>query len=274
MHNLVDGEEFSIFAKDKICYVILNSKSTKNAISFRMAKIMQDICFAEFGNTSLFEKFIVDHGCNLIILKSKIAGIFSSGGNLIELANSTTESAQFYTSAIKAFCTLLHSTSAISIALLNGPAFGGGAELALATDFRWGIGNSFALHFSQAKFAIPTGWGGMLRLSELCPQLNQRKIAALLLTQSCLVNKQLLQLGLVDQQFKTIKACQKQIDLWQGQMNDCPKYLKEGLFQRQYIYSYDKLDEFDVSFFNKYFLKEEHLQRIQVFLKRKLKNEK
>ncbi len=273
MQKLVDGEEFSISAKDKICYVILNSKSTKNAISFRMAKIMQDICYTEAGNSSLFEKFITNQGCNLIILKSEITGIFSSGGNLIELANSTPESAHLYTSAIKAFCSLLHSTSAISIALLTGPSFGGGAELALATDFRWGIGNSFELHFSQAKFAIPTGWGGMLRLSELCPQLNQRKIAALLLTKSCLSNKQLLQLGLVDQEFKTLKSCQKQIELWQEQMNDCPKYLKEGLFQRQNIYSYDKLDEFDMTFFNKYFLQDEHLQRIQLFLKRKIKNE-
>ncbi|WGL58799.1 enoyl-CoA hydratase/isomerase family protein [Pigmentibacter sp. JX0631] len=266
MQKLVDDEEFSISSDSNICFVTLNSKSTKNAISFRMAKLMQDICSPINGGTTYFEKFIVEQSCQLIILNSEVKGIFSSGGNLIELTKFSAEYGNLYTSAIYKFCSLLHQTSAISISVLTGPAYGGGAELALATDFRWGVGKTYALHFTQAQFGLPTGWGGMLRLAELCPQLNQRKIATYLITKTVMNSKQLIQNGLVDKEFSTKKACFNKIKQWSLQFQNCPKNLKEGLFARQNIFNYDALEEYDKEFFRKHFLTEEHKNKINLFL--------
>lgn len=269
MSKLVDGEEFSITAKQNVCYIVINSPSTKNAISFRMAKIMQEISFAEQGKNSLLETFILDNNCHILLLKSEVEGIFSSGGNLYELEKCPTENATFYTAAVRSFCYLLHHTNAISIALLNGPSFGGGAELALATDFRWGIGNSYDLHFTQAKFGIPAGWGGMTRLEELCPFFSPRKTAALILTKSTLSTAQLIQLGLVDQVFKTKKTCQNKIDQWLTEISECPKYLKDELLERQRISNINNRFEDDMEFFSKYFLKETHKVKIRNFLKKR-----
>ncbi|WP_158996563.1 enoyl-CoA hydratase/isomerase family protein [Pigmentibacter ruber] len=271
MQKLVDDKEFSISSDSNICFVTLNSSSTKNAISFRMAKLMQDICSPLSGGTTYFEKFITEQSCQLIILKSEVKGIFSSGGNLIELAKFSSEYGNLYTSAIYKFCSLLHQTNAISISVLTGPAYGGGAELALATDFRWGVGKSYALHFSQAQFGLPTGWGGMLRLAELCPNLNQRKIAAYLITKTVMDKKQLLQNGLVDKEFTSKKACFNEIKNWSLELQNCPISLKQGLFERQNIFNYDALEEYDKEFFSKHFLQEDHKNKINLFLKNRKK---
>ncbi|KAB8040010.1 hypothetical protein GCL60_07025 [Silvanigrella paludirubra] len=271
MIKLVDGEEFSIIAKNNICFVTLNSATTKNAISLRMSSIMQSITIEENGNPSLFEKFINEQNCLLIVVKSDVEGIFSSGGNLSELEKNEPEACKYYSSSIKAFCKLLHSTNAPSVTLLSGPSFGGGVEFALATDYRWGIGKSYDFHFTQTKFGIPTGWGGMLRLTELCPQLSPRKVSSIILGKLKFDNSQLLNLGLVDKEFNTKKACQTALDEWVHHILDCPKYLIEELMNRKNIENLTDLEEYDTHIFNKYFLKDEHKIRIHKFLSSKKK---
>lgn len=53
------------------------------------------------------------------------------------------------------------------IAAINGYALGGGAELALACDFRFSL-RSALIGFPQSRLGIVPGWGGLERLTELC----------------------------------------------------------------------------------------------------------
>src|SRR3546814_2358734 len=53
----------------------------------------------------------------------------------------------------------LRSFPAPVIAALNGDAFGGGAELAMACDLRIAAGHA-RIGFLQGKLAISTAWGG------------------------------------------------------------------------------------------------------------------
>ena len=57
----------------------------------------------------------------------------------------------------------------VSVALLNGAAIGGGAEVAIACDHR--VGNETAtLRFVQARLGIAPGWGGTRNLlRNTCP---------------------------------------------------------------------------------------------------------
>jgi len=271
MSKLVDGEEFSIIAKNNICYITLNCPSTKNAISLRMSSIMQSISIQQNGCPSLLEKFLIEQKCLLIVVKSDLEGIFSSGGNLSELNKNDFETCKYYAPSIKSFCKLLHSTNTPSVTLLTGPSFGGGVELALATDFRWGIGKSYDFHFTQTKFGIPTGWGGMQRLTELSPQLNSRKVSAIIIGKIKFNHEELLNLGLVDRKFSSKKSCNAALQEWVNHNLDCPKYLIDDLMFRKNIENIHKLEEYDIEIFNKYFLQDDHKKRIQKFLSSKKK---
>lgn len=271
MIKLVDGEEFSIIAKNKICFITLNSQTTRNAISLRMASIMQSICITSEPHRSLFEKFLIDQNCLLIVVQSDVEGIFSSGGNLLELQKNSSEACQHYGPAIRAFSILLHSTNIPSVTILSGPSYGGGSEFALATDFRWSIGKSCDLHFTQTKFGIPAGWGGMLRLTELCPQLSPKKVSSIIIGKMKFDFTQMLNLGLIDREFHSKKSCYIAIDEWVNQIADCPKYIRDDLMNRQLFDNLNKLEEYDIEIFNKYFLKNEHKKKISEFINGKKK---
>jgi enoyl-CoA hydratase len=85
---------------------------------------------------------------------------FAAGGDLTELeAVRTPEGARAFSIEAKAALQAVRDFPAPVIAQLNGDALGGGAELALACDFRV-MAPHARLGFLQAKLAVTTGWGG------------------------------------------------------------------------------------------------------------------
>ena len=82
----------------------------------------------------------------------------------------------------------------VSVAVLAGRAIGGGAELALATDFRLWSGAGRA-EFVQARMGLLTGWGGGARLVQL---VGPRTALELLLSCRSVGPEEALKLGLAD----------------------------------------------------------------------------
>lgn len=80
------------------------------------------------------------------------------------------------------------------IAAINGYAFGGGCELAVACDFRIAAEGA-QLGFRQVRFGIMTGWGGAQRLLRL---VGRSKALELLLTGDIVTAQEALKIGLVD----------------------------------------------------------------------------
>ena len=74
--------------------------------------------------------------------------------------------------------TRLHQLPLISVALIQGKALGGGAELATAADFCMFTSRG-EIGFVQGKMGVVTGWGGGTRLVQL---LGQHRALDLLLT--------------------------------------------------------------------------------------------
>ena len=79
----------------------------------------------------------------------------------------------------------LASLPLISVSALDGGAVGGGAELALATDFRVCAPDAF-FHFVQVDRGVVPGWGGLSRLA----QLAGRQTALYLLASAARVDAQ------------------------------------------------------------------------------------
>lgn len=101
------------------------------------------------------------------IVLSGAGGTFISGGDLRELRNATTrEDAELLVQRGRALTGAIAEVPVPVIALLTGPAVGGGAEVAVACDLRVGEkGASF--QFKQARMGVTTAWSTVARLHAL-----------------------------------------------------------------------------------------------------------
>jgi enoyl-CoA hydratase len=92
---------------------------------------------------------------------------FASGGDLRELRTaSSREDAERFAALGADLCAKLEALPVPVIAAIPGPAFGGGAELALACDMRIAE-NRARLSFKQVRMGVTTAWGTIARLVAL-----------------------------------------------------------------------------------------------------------
>jgi enoyl-CoA hydratase/carnithine racemase len=92
---------------------------------------------------------------------------FVSGGDLRELAAiRTEEDAAAMAWRMRSICDRLAGFPAPVIAALNGHAFGGGAEVAVAADIRLAA-DDIKIGFNQVALEIMPAWGGAERLAAL-----------------------------------------------------------------------------------------------------------
>ncbi|KAF8444273.1 ClpP/crotonase-like domain-containing protein, partial [Terfezia claveryi] len=102
----------------------------------------------------------------LIIASAHPTTSFSSGADLKERITFTPQqTTQFLTSLRQAFTSLSHLPMP-TISAINGPALGGGLELALSTDFRV-LGPTAVVGLPETKLGITPGAGGTYRLPPL-----------------------------------------------------------------------------------------------------------
>jgi enoyl-CoA hydratase len=92
---------------------------------------------------------------------------FVSGGDLKELsAIRTIEEASAMAWRMRTICDRLAEFPAPVVAALNGHAFGGGAEVAVAADIRLAA-DDIKIAFNQVSLEIMPAWGGAERLAAL-----------------------------------------------------------------------------------------------------------
>lgn len=91
---------------------------------------------------------------------------FISGGDLREFHTlKTAEEAKNMAARMMDILQRIERLPCWTIACINAPAYGGGCEILLAFDFRIAsTGATFG--FTQGKFSLPPGWGGLTRLIE------------------------------------------------------------------------------------------------------------
>jgi enoyl-CoA hydratase len=106
-------------------------------------------------------------GARTLVIKGAGDRAFVSGGDLKELsALRTEEDASAMAKRMRSICDQLASFPAPVIAALNGHAFGGGAEVAVAADIRVAA-DDIKIAFNQVDLEIMPAWGGAERLAAL-----------------------------------------------------------------------------------------------------------
>lgn len=106
-------------------------------------------------------------GASALVIKGSGDRAFVSGGDLKELrAIRTTEDASAMAWRMRRICDRLADFPAPVVAALNGHAFGGGAEVAVAADIRVAA-DDVKIAFNQVALEIMPAWGGAERLAAL-----------------------------------------------------------------------------------------------------------
>ena len=110
-------------------------------------------------------RFAGEPGLKLAVLRGAGSQSFAAGGDLQELAEyRTAEQAGEMADRARAALDAVRQFPLPVIAALNGVALGGGAELALACDFRLAAAHA-GIGFVQGRLGVTTAWGGGIDLT-------------------------------------------------------------------------------------------------------------
>lgn len=249
-----------------------NSPQSRNAISFAMAEKLAELSRALLGNDPSHPVCTLVRNGQLLmlVLKSHCPDVFISGGNLKDISHMTHAQGQMLTENMRLFTDMLRQGPVVSVALLNGISVGGGAEIALATDLRATLSATARVHLAQTQWAVPAGWGMMTDMSSKGIFRSERRRGIAMASQEQMNLDNLVSLGLIDAQFHTSNTAERDSEHWLSNFADrlhvCPPNLRHQLICERAQLPADKLEEFDKSLFDQYWLGAEHRSRLDSFL--------
>ena len=139
-----------------ICQATIDRPESHNAINFEVMNELE----------TLLDKLEQDSTTRCFILSGSGQETFVSGGDLREFHTiKTAEEAKPMAQRMLAILKRIEKLPCWTIAAINGAAYGGGCEMMLAFDFRMAAPHA-TFGFTQGKFYLPPGWGGLSRLVE------------------------------------------------------------------------------------------------------------
>lgn len=154
--------------QDFIATVTINRPDSLNAFNY------ETLC--ELGETA--ETLKTDRNVRLVIFKGAGDKAFSVGADLKERKTLSEQQVRRNVNKIGEVFHAIEKLPQPTVAAMNGHAFGGGMELALACDFRIAVKEAM-MGLTEASLAIIPGAGGTQRLPRL---IGEAKAMELILT--------------------------------------------------------------------------------------------
>lgn len=124
---------------------------------------------------------------------------FVAGADIKEMQEMNPEEAESFSALGHRLVGKLHESRVVYIAAVNGYAFGGGLELALACDIIL-ASKSTTFAQSESNLGIMPGWGGTKNLPE---RIGKHRALKLMLTGERISTEEALRIGLVDDVFES-----------------------------------------------------------------------
>lgn len=234
----------------------LHRPDALNAIDFATMDALDELlCELEASATSK------------VLIFSGQGPAFVAGGDLKEFATLTTaEQAQGMATRMGGLLHRLEALPIWTIAAIHADAYGGGCELSLAFDFRL-LARSARMGFTQARFALPPGWGGLTRLVE---RVGRARATRWLATAAIVEADEALLSGLVDLAFPDDEFSQG-VDDFATRLTGAPRTLiaalKEGAHRAAELPRSEALAA-EFAPFCDLWARQEHLDAVNAFLLR------
>jgi enoyl-CoA hydratase/carnithine racemase len=138
---------------------------------------------------------VADSDARVLVVRGAGVGVFVSGGDLKELgAIRTLDQAVEMATEMRGVLDQLATLPIPVIAALNGHAYGGGAEVAVACDIRIAA-DDVKCAFNQVKLGIMPAWGGIERLTSL---VGRGRALKLMVTGCTVAANEAFEMGLFD----------------------------------------------------------------------------
>ena len=186
-----------------VARVTLHRPDAMNAFNYDL--------LAELG--MVVESIRINPAIRVVIFTGSGDRAFSVGADLKERKLLTDEQVKRNIYKIGEVFTMIENLPQPTIAVLNGYAFGGGMELALACDFRFAV-DTAVMGLTETWLAIIPGAGGTQRLPRL---IGEAKALELILTARRLDAKSALQYGILTN-IAVAADLQEMVDRFTGEL--------------------------------------------------------
>lgn len=239
----------SIHKDPFITIATIRRPDAMNAINFELMDRME----------ALLDQLESDDEVRLFILSGS-ENSFISGGDLKEFHQiKDAEGAKRMTLRMIRLLERIENLPCWTIAALNGDVYGGGWEMMLSFDFRVAR-DDIKIGFTQGKFYLPPGWGGITNLSRV---VGREQALYWLASNRVITAGAALNHGLIQEVFES--------DHFDELMEELSKELTRN--DRTYIDYLKRKDlkspSDEVDPFSHFWESDEHLKRVDRFLNRK-----
>jgi len=148
---------------------------------------------SDFQSAILALRENIDTRC--VVIGSLVPKIFCAGADLKERKNMSESDTVNFVKSARSFFQSVAEISIPTICAIDGPALGGGLELALACDLRY-ASSEVVLGLVETRLAIIPGAGGTQRLPRL---VGIAKAKELIYTAKTVTGKEAMELGIVNE---------------------------------------------------------------------------
>lgn len=172
----VPADEVRLVVDAGVATVLIDRPPSRNAIDRNVMAALNEVL-------DRIEVAIESGEVRVVAIRGGGDRVFISGGDLKELAQIRTEAdATAMSRTMRSVLDRVATLPVPTVALLNGDAYGGGGEVAVACDLRMAAAD-IKIAFNQVALAIMPAWGGIERLTTL---VGRGRALQLLLTGSVL----------------------------------------------------------------------------------------
>ncbi len=139
----------------QVLKVWLNRPEKRNAISSQVMEALEGVCKQVEEQNNFRAMILLGQG-----------KVFSAGADLKEVGSLFGKAKHDFTERAQTLLRRIERLPLLTIAAINGHAFGGGLELAMACDIRI-IASNAKLGLTEVRLGLIPAWGGTQRLPRL-----------------------------------------------------------------------------------------------------------